>query len=125
MRLASRLLAFALVASLAFWFTSVNAGERVVVDLVVWRVTAPLPLVVFGSILIGMLSVLFVGLRADLRTRRAVERRRRLANRSAGDLAYAAAERDEMTRDGIEPVEGPAAERPLVHEPRSSPVEDG
>ena len=88
MQVASRILVFLLVALAAFWFTAANSGERVTVDLVLLRLTAPLPLVVFGSVLVGMIAVLLVGLRADLETRRAILRYREVAARStAADLA--------------------------------------
>lgn len=83
MRIASRLLIFVLIALLAFWFTAANSGERVTVDLVVLRLTIPLPLVVFGSVLVGMLAVLLVGLKADLQTRRAIQKFREVATASA------------------------------------------
>lgn len=70
MRSSTRILGFVLAALAAFWFTVVNAGERVEVDLVILRIVAPLPLVVFGSVLVGMLTVMLIGLRADLHTRR-------------------------------------------------------
>jgi len=82
MRIASRLLIFAMIALLAFWFTAANSGERVTVDLVLLRLTVPLPLVVFGSVLVGMLAVLLVGLKAVLQTRRAIQRFREVATAS-------------------------------------------
>jgi hypothetical protein len=54
----------------------------VTVDLVLLRLTVPLPLVVFGSVLVGMLAVLLVGLKADLQTRRAIQRFREVATAS-------------------------------------------
>lgn len=72
----SRVLAFLLVALLAFWFTVGNSRELVTVDLLVFRVRASVPLVVFGSMLVGMLAVFLAGLQADLRTRRLLERYR-------------------------------------------------
>lgn len=76
MKLGSRLLAFAVVAILAFWFTAENSRELVNVDLFFFRVRASLPLVVFGAMLVGMLAVFLVGLRADLRTRELLARYR-------------------------------------------------
>lgn len=76
MRAWSRVLSFLLVAGLAFWFTVENAGQRVPVDLILFRVRLSLPLLVFLSVLAGMLAVLLAGLKADLRTRRAIERYR-------------------------------------------------
>ena len=77
----SRALAFVLVAGLAFWFTVANAARTVTVDLLLFRVSASVPLVVFGSVLVGMLTVFVVGLRADLQTRRTLERLRRGSER--------------------------------------------
>lgn len=76
-RLWSRVLAFVLVAGAAFWFTVENAARQVTVDLILFRVSASVPLVVFGSVLAGMIIVFLVGLRADLQTRRTLERFRR------------------------------------------------
>ena len=82
MRTASRIFVFLLVALAAFWFTAANSGERVTIDLVLLRLTAPLPLVVFGSVLVGMIAVALVGVRADLETRRSILRYREVAARS-------------------------------------------
>lgn len=76
-RLWSRVLAFVLVAGAAFWFTVENAARQVTLDLILFRVSASVPLVVFGSVLTGMIIVFLVGLRADLQTRRTLERFRR------------------------------------------------
>ena len=66
--------AFSAVAAL---FAVQNGGVRVPVRL--WIVTIDsisLPALVFGSVAIGMLLVFLAGLRADLRTRRMLERYR-------------------------------------------------
>ncbi len=81
MRIWSRVLVFLVVALAAFWFTVANATERVTVDLVLFRVTTSLPLLVFGAMLIGMLAMIVVGLRADLQTRRALQRLRGVGGR--------------------------------------------
>lgn len=78
MKLASRVFAFALAAVLAFWFTAENSRELVNIDLFLLRIRASLPLVVFGSMLAGMLAVFLVGLRADLRARRLLTRYREM-----------------------------------------------
>ena len=106
MRIASRILVFVLIALLAFWFTAVNSGERVTVDFVILRLTVPLPLVVFGSVLVGMLAVLFVGLKADIQTRRAIQKFREVAAASG--------------RVSEPPVsDSLASERPVVEQPIS------
>lgn len=81
MKLASRILAFVLLALLAFWFTAENSRELVNIDLFLFRVRASLPLVVFGAMLVGMVAVFLVGLRADLRTRRLLGRYREALER--------------------------------------------
>ncbi len=71
-----------LLAGLAAGFAVANGNERVTVELgliTVRRVS--LPLVVFVSVLLGMLLVLAAGLRADLRTRRRLRRYRELLDR--------------------------------------------
>lgn len=83
MKLGSRLLAFAVVAILAFWFTAENSRELVNVDLFFFHVRASLPLVVFGAMLVGMLAVFLVGLRADLRTRELLARYREVIEDSS------------------------------------------
>jgi len=67
MRLISRLVGLALLILAAFWFTTANANELVLIDLILFRVRASLPLVVFGSILAGMGISLVVGWRANRR----------------------------------------------------------
>lgn len=81
MRAWSRLVAFLLAAAFAFWFAVENVGQVVTVDLGLFRVRASLVLVVFVSVLLGMLVVFMVGLRADLETRRAMERYREMVER--------------------------------------------
>lgn len=78
MKVGSRVVAFLLAAVLAFWFAAENAGEVVTVDLLLFRLRMALPLVVLGSVLVGMLAVFLVGLRADLETRRTLRRYRRV-----------------------------------------------
>lgn len=72
----SRAVAFVLVAGVAFWFTVENAAREVTVDLILFRISTSVPLVVFGSVLVGMVTVFLVGLRADLQTRSTLQRLR-------------------------------------------------
>jgi uncharacterized integral membrane protein len=66
--------AFSLVAAA---FAVQNGGQRVTVHLgIVTLRSVSLPLVVFGSVVVGMLLVFLAGLRADLRTRRMLRRYR-------------------------------------------------
>lgn len=71
-----------LLTGLAAGFAVSNGDELVTVELgliTVRRVS--LPLVVFVSVLLGMVLVLAAGLRADLRTRRRLRRYRELLDR--------------------------------------------
>lgn len=77
MRVWLRVLGFVLVAGLAFAFAAANGSQRVTVELgIVTLRSVSLPVVVFGSVLVGMLSVFLAGLRADLRTRKTLRRYR-------------------------------------------------
>ncbi len=87
MRTMSRVVAFLLTALLAVWFTAENAGEMVRIDLVFLRVRASLPLVVFGSILMGLGAATFVSWRAERRERRALATADRAALRGTPDLS--------------------------------------
>ena len=67
---------------LAAWFAWLNGGERVDVHLGIVTLNAvPVSVVVFASILVGMSLLFFVGLRADLRTRRMIHRYREALGR--------------------------------------------
>ena len=73
-----RVLGFVLLAALAFAFAAANGGQavRLELGLVTFR-SVPLPVVVFGAVLLGMVVVFLAGLRADLRTRKVLRRYRR------------------------------------------------
>lgn len=72
MRALPRIVGFLIAALVAFWFTVENAGEIVRIDLVLFRIAAALPIVIFTSVLLGMAAALFVGWRAERRRRRAL-----------------------------------------------------
>lgn len=70
-----RLLDFALLVAVALAFTAANGGQRVQVELgLVTLQRVSLPVVVFASVLLGMLLCILAGLRADLRKRRRMRR---------------------------------------------------
>lgn len=72
-----RILNFLLLLGAAALFAVLNFGERVDLHFGLFTLrSVSLPLVVFGSVLIGMLVQLLVGLRADLRTRKRLRRYR-------------------------------------------------
>jgi uncharacterized integral membrane protein len=73
-----------LLAGAASAFAVANGGQTVRVELgLVTLERVSLPTVVFASVLLGMLVVFVVGLRADLRTRRRLERYREMTDREA------------------------------------------
>lgn len=84
------------VLVLSLLFTAANGGQWVTLDLGVttfYRV--PLPYVVFGALVVGMLVMLLTGIHADLRVRRILrdrleeedrEERTRFVDRSQQDL---------------------------------------
>lgn len=77
MKLGWRLLGFGLVAGAAVWFAAVHGGQRVSLHFGLFTLrSVSLPAVVFASVIFGMGVVFFAGLRADLRTRRALRRYR-------------------------------------------------
>lgn len=70
------------IAGLAAGFAVANGEERVTVELGLLTVRrVSLPMVVFVSVLLGMVLVLAAGLRADLRTRRRLRRYREILDR--------------------------------------------
>ena len=72
-----RALTFVVVAGLAFGFAVANGDQQVTVELgIVTLRSVSLPVLVFGSVLVGMLAVFLAGLKADLRTRRTLRRYR-------------------------------------------------
>lgn len=72
-----RALSFLAVAGLSLGFAAANASERVMLHLgIVTLRSVSLPVVVFAAVLMGMISVLLVGLRADLRARERLQRYR-------------------------------------------------
>lgn len=72
-----RALSFLAVAGLSLGFAAANASERVMLHLgIVTLRSVSLPVVVFAAVLMGMISVLLVGLRADLRSRELLQRYR-------------------------------------------------
>lgn len=66
-------------ALLAFWFAAANGSERVRLRLgFLTFESVSVPALVFGAALLGMIAVVLVGLRADLRTHRMLRRYREI-----------------------------------------------
>lgn len=82
MRTTVRVLNVLLLVGAAAGFAVANDGHRVTVELGLMTLRrVPLTVVVFASVLLGMVLVLAAGLRADLRTRRQLRRYRELLDR--------------------------------------------
>jgi uncharacterized integral membrane protein len=72
-----RMLFVAVFSAIAALFAVQNGGVRVPLHLgIVTLRSVSLPVVVFGSVIVGMLLVFLAGLRADLKTRRMLRRYR-------------------------------------------------
>ncbi|MFW6193528.1 MAG: hypothetical protein ACOC83_08580 [Gemmatimonadota bacterium] len=84
MRLWVRILALVVVVGAATAFAAANGGQFVRLDLGLVVITnVSVPMLVFGSVLVGMVAVLLAGLRADLRTRRRLQRYREALDRES------------------------------------------
>lgn len=84
MRLWVRILALIVVVGAATAFAAANGGQVVRLDLgLVVFTNVSVPMLVFGSVLVGMVAVLLAGLRADLRTRRRLRRYREVLDRES------------------------------------------
>ena len=78
-RLREKLLVGGALALLAAGFAWLNGGVRVDVNLGLVRLSGvPLPVLVFASFLLGMLTLFLAGLKAELRTQRMLQRYREL-----------------------------------------------
>jgi len=81
------------------WFAYANLGEAVDLRLGLFTLRdVPLPIVVYGALLVGMLAMLGLGLRADLRTRQALDRYDKIAGelRDAVESGEPAAQREQQ-----------------------------
>lgn len=90
---------------LLLWFASVHYTQRVTLDLGVFVLRqVPLPFALYGAVIVGMAFMLLIGLRADLETRRLLQRYQAIAEleRAAQRVRASADERDEeaASRDG-------------------------
>lgn len=108
---------------LLLWFASAHYPQRVTIDLGLFRLRdIPLPFALYGAAVVGMAFMLLIGLRADLRTRRLLERYQAIAElERAAQRVRAAAEADagegEAARAG---GEGTQAELRLEDAPHAA-----
>lgn len=74
--IAVRIIGGALAVIVLAWFAYANAGESVDVDFLLFTLRdVSLPTLIYGAVILGMLVIMAVGLRADLRLRRQLRRR--------------------------------------------------
>lgn len=81
------------------WFAYANLDQAVDLRLGLFTLRGvPLPIIVYGALVVGMLAMLGLGLRSDLHTRRALERYDKIAGelRDAVDPGVPAAKREEQ-----------------------------
>lgn len=65
---------------LLVWFSAAHAGQRVTLDLGLFTLRdVPLPFALYGAAILGMAFILAIGFRADLETRRLLQRYRAIA----------------------------------------------
>lgn len=126
--LAWRWAALALIALLAALFASFNTGERVALDLgfaTLYRV--PLVPLIFLAFLLGMITMFLVGLRHDLRVRRALREAGFAEAESPprSRLQSSPAEEDRLA-DGVDPGRDDSpgwVSAPRPHAPHAPPAE--
>lgn len=107
----------AAIGAFAALFTSFNAGERVALNLgfmVLYRI--PLVLLIFLAFLAGMITMFLLGLRHDMRVRRAL-REAGFGEQAAVEEAAPRWEDDETEREDVTDPVLPASPDPSLHPP--------
>jgi uncharacterized integral membrane protein len=73
--LTARILGGAAVVALIAWFAYANSDQSVDIDLGLFTLRGvSVPILVYGSVVVGMLLMVAVSLRNDMRTRQALDR---------------------------------------------------
>lgn len=95
-----------LVTSLAFAY--LNSGHRVTLRLGVGTLyDVPLTVVVFGSVILGMVVMLGAGIRSDLKVRRILRARLAEEDREERERFVDLSQQDLFTEEDVEVDEGP------------------
>lgn len=95
-----------LVTSLAFAY--LNSGHRVTLRLGVGTLYGvPLTVVVFGSVILGMVVMLGAGIRSDLKVRRILRARLAEEDREERERFVDLSQQDLFTEEDVEVDEGP------------------
>jgi uncharacterized integral membrane protein len=85
--LAVRILGGVLAVAALGWFAHANSGQSVDLNFGVFTLDGvSLPVVMYGSVIIGMLIVLGVSLKGDLRTRQALKRYDQIGANAMSDI---------------------------------------
>jgi uncharacterized integral membrane protein len=75
-----KILGGALIVALLAWFAYANSDQSVDIKLGLFTLRGiSLPILVYGSVVVGMLLMVAVGLRNDMRTRQALDRYDKIA----------------------------------------------
>jgi uncharacterized integral membrane protein len=75
-----KILGGALIVALLAWFAYANSDQSVDIELGLFTLRGiSLPILVYGSVVAGMLLMVAVGLRNDMRTRQALDRYDKIA----------------------------------------------
>lgn len=93
-----------LVSSLAFAY--LNSGHRVTLRLGVGTLYVPLTVVVFGSVILGMVIMLGAGIRSDLKVRRILRARLAEEDREERERFVDLSQQDLFTEEQEQEVEG-------------------
>lgn len=107
----------AAIGAFAALVTSFNSGERVALNLgftVLYRI--PLVLLIFLAFLAGMITMFLLGLRHDMRVRRAL-REAGFGEQAAVEEAAPRWEDDETEREDVTHPLLPASPDPSLHQP--------
>ena len=82
-----RLFGGAVVVAALGWFAYANADTSVTVDFGLFRLSdVSLPVVAYGSVIVGMLLVVAISWRSDLRARQALDKYDQIAANVMGDM---------------------------------------
>jgi len=89
----------ALVIAVLAWFAYANAGRYVDLRFGLFTLRAvSLPVVIYGSVIVGMLLVIGVSWRNDLRTRQALKKYDQIASNVMDDVEHTSRDLEEANR---------------------------
>ncbi|NIN73053.1 MAG: hypothetical protein GTO46_14220 [Gemmatimonadetes bacterium] len=90
----------ALIVALLAWFAYANSDQSVDIKLGLFTLRGiSLPVLVYGSVVLGMLLMIAVGLRNDVRTRQALDRYDKIAADVLQDIDDPGREKEEVLEE--------------------------